>query len=539
MQAFVLEMLRSNGGCELPCWWGIVPGETSWEEVQAFFTVQGISVSENGYLGLSYLDPEETNRITMLDVELQRQGDLVQGIRVTHHYYYKSFQDDFTLTLQRYELAQVLSRYGVPSQVYLSLAVGSPCIGPGVVPTYDMWVVYDDLGIAVLYSGMLIRDLENWLLCPVFGQTSDVFGPTRSIEIRLQSPALDRPIVSMEPGDGEFVITGTLMELAGMGVQEFYESFSSPTPQTCALVSNPAPSYSRYDEIIRLTDLPSMMNDEEDAFLVDTLAENNGCDLPCWWGITPGVTSWQDAQQMFLSHGRKIGVRQHSAGYRDEDGEYVTSYEGVAHDVSLFGRHAQYPFDYVVRHTFYEQGGAVQLLGVTGHALGGDTWYTSGWSAPQHFAQDWRRYTLDQILNRFGLPSQVLLHYWPDEGTLYSVAVLYEDQGIMIAYMGPVQDRDEDEDTDGLDIVTICPTPNQITDINLWLKSPELEESLADIFNNWQLGMGQYTLPFSELHSPSLEEATEMSSEAFYTTYLDPNTQVCIEALAELADRFP
>jgi hypothetical protein len=242
---------------------------------------------------------------------------------------------------------------------------------------------------------------------------------------------------------------------------------------------------------------------------------------------------------MFLSYGRRVGVRQHHAGYRDEDGDYVESYAGVAHDVSPFGRRAQYPFDYMVEHTFYEQGDTVQLLEVTGHALGGDTWYNSGWPAPRVFLQDWHRYTLDQILSRLGAPSQVLLHYWPQEGTLYSLALMYEDQGIMIAYLGPVHGRDESEGEYELDPVLICPASDQVTDVNIWLKSPGLEESLMGIYTNWRLGAGYYTLPFSESRSPSLEAAAGMSLEAFYTTYRDPNTQVCLEATAELADRFP
>ena len=43
MQAYVREMLQTNGGCELPCWWGIIPGKTSWKEMQAAFTDQAIA----------------------------------------------------------------------------------------------------------------------------------------------------------------------------------------------------------------------------------------------------------------------------------------------------------------------------------------------------------------------------------------------------------------------------------------------------------------------------------------------------------------
>jgi hypothetical protein len=267
------------------------------------------------------------------------------------------------------------------------------------------------------------------------------------------------------------------------------------------------------------------------------LATNGGCELPCWWGITPGVTSWEDAQRMFLSYGRSIGSRQAYARYWDQERGHTESYVGIAYDVSLLGRHDPYPFDYVVEHTLYEQDGTVQLLGAIGHALGGATWYTSEWPPPRHFAQDWQRYTLDQILSRFGPPSQVLLHYWPHEGALYSLAVLYEEYGILVAYMGAVQG--EGEDTWDLDTVIICPMRSQINDINIWVTSPDMGISLVESFTNWRLGKGYYEIPFSEERSPSLEEATGMDIETFYETYLDPYTPSCLEARPEVADFLP
>lgn len=42
---FLEDMLETNGGCELPCWWGgtIVPGKTTLGEAKRFFRSQGIS----------------------------------------------------------------------------------------------------------------------------------------------------------------------------------------------------------------------------------------------------------------------------------------------------------------------------------------------------------------------------------------------------------------------------------------------------------------------------------------------------------------
>lgn len=47
------------------------------------------------------------------------------------------------------------------------------------------------------------------------------------------------------------------------------------------------------------------------------LEKNGGCELPCWWGITPGKTSWQDAAHFLGSF---------STIYRDENSSYAYVY---------------------------------------------------------------------------------------------------------------------------------------------------------------------------------------------------------------------
>ena len=95
-QAFIQEMLESNSGCELPCWWSITPGETSWEEMRSFFTTQGISLSADGHLDLGHLDSEGKYRINMMDVKFQRENDLVQSVNIRNDHYYTPFQDSLS-----------------------------------------------------------------------------------------------------------------------------------------------------------------------------------------------------------------------------------------------------------------------------------------------------------------------------------------------------------------------------------------------------------------------------------------------------------
>lgn len=46
---------------------------------------------------------------------------------------------------------------------------------------------------------------------------------------------------------------------------------------------------------IALTPLPIIPKDKVRAKFDQLYAYNNGCSLPCWWGITPGITTWREA----------------------------------------------------------------------------------------------------------------------------------------------------------------------------------------------------------------------------------------------------
>jgi hypothetical protein len=354
MHAFIVEMLATNGGCELPCWWSITPGETRWDDMIRFFNDRSIWVGESGWLDLKYQTGWYGDRLvydSMMEVTFRREGDVVQGVVVRDNPQYAPLQDDFAASWQRYALQPVLSRLGVPSQVYLNLTIGAPCVGSGIFPDYGMWVVYESQGAAIRYAGLALRDNERWLVCPVFGQlemieirlqatdadtelvdlSSEVFDgriqnlgeyrqsrPRRSpdgllgakkllqpthfgqekhrIDLRglLVPQLLDAPV--FDP-DGTFSIYGPLPDLSEMSMQAFYDAFSQPEPGICVAVPHTDPGY---DEIVLPPDPQVLSLEAEDALLVEMLATNGGCELPCWWGITPGVTRWEDAQRLFL-----------------------------------------------------------------------------------------------------------------------------------------------------------------------------------------------------------------------------------------------
>ncbi len=300
-----------------------------------------------------------------------------------------------------------------------------------------------------------------------------------------------------------------------MDTQTFYDIFSQVEPQTC--VEIPRTSY--YGEETVLPDSPGLSPDEESALLVDMLL-NSRCALPCWWGVTPGLTSWADAQQMFLSYGKSV-----SREWEDE-------YWGTRHRVSLMGRQGTYPFDYIVEHLFYEQAGVVTLIGIYGHTLG---WPADEWPQPRYFTQDWRQYFPDQIMTRYGKPTQILLHYWAEDSAPYSIGVVYQDQGILIEYMG-ISYGEYTEGNYYPDNVIIDVGTRHFTDINIWLRSTMSEANMADVFRRF--GGGYLGL----LHfgsTPTLEEATGMSLDEFYQVFQNPEADMRLRAHAELGDQYP
>lgn len=198
---------------------------------------------------------------------------------------------------------------------------------------------------------------------------------------------------------------------------------------------------------------------------------------------------------MFLNLGKSVS--------RNEDSR------GLQYQVSLFGRHSPYPFDYTVRHRWFDENGVVNLFGVTGSAL--------NWSPPQHFAQDWSRYALHETLGRYGVPSKVLVHYW-NFGVRYDITLVYEDKGFLIRYSGPIDDTGDESSKKP---VIICPVKNKPTEITIWMTKPA-SDALAGF------GYGRRDLSLSDQSMATLEEVTDMREQDFYQTFFNPDATVCL-----------
>lgn len=204
------EMLRTNGGCELPCWWGVVPGKTTWEATLRQFRSYGDA----------FVVPHPTREYEYsVSEEFDVKDGIVRGISVsggTANYLYSPV---LAADWQRYALRPMLTRHGKPSAVSLQVAV--LCMEGGCGdPIYRLFVVFDHAGIAVSYYGSA-KDTDPVKICP---NPDNI----HAISLDLQAPDDPRPILELEHLDpAELPLIYPLAKVSTMTLDSFYETFKA------------------------------------------------------------------------------------------------------------------------------------------------------------------------------------------------------------------------------------------------------------------------------------------------------------------------
>jgi hypothetical protein len=251
-----------------------------------------------------------------------------------------------------------------------------------------------------------------------------------------------------------------------------------------------------------------MTTDEEYAFVSEMLQDNGGCRLPCWWGFTPGEISWEATKTFFVSLGKRI----HSV---DNNIENYTVYFVI-------------PGYYESGQSYIGKDGTLDAIGIYAVPPTGEDGYPA-YRDPR-FVQDWRAYTLSQILEVYGSPQQVLLETYNNTLALpFRLLLVYPDLGFLVMYQGPIGEDGQyfrpPEAVEAGEPIRICLWRSGVVLLSLW--SPEYKVTFEDL----RPMIGSAANP-DHLHS--LEEATGMSIEQFYQTFVQPENQTCLETPADI-----
>lgn len=212
----VQELLENNGGCKLPCWWGITPGKTTWAEARKFLESFSIYVGETG--GVQVPLPAPYSNAKFMDHGYSIKNGIVEFIRIYN----------FNLA-PNYYLPKFLETYGQPSEIWIQ-TFSQEEIGQQNF-TFDL--LYLDKGILIEYGiATPIKDAT------VEGKLKNCLRGADSPFIYLWSPENNK--MSSQDVRQKFINTRwppaepkPLFEATGMDIKTFYETFKNPNTNVC------------------------------------------------------------------------------------------------------------------------------------------------------------------------------------------------------------------------------------------------------------------------------------------------------------------
>jgi hypothetical protein len=220
VEAQVIALLKNNGGCRLPCFWGLTPGQTEGEKITSILAKVGgdrrIVINHDDLLMETLVtvggnSGMQVKPLSWLEIHTKAYKKRENGINVIYGdpYYSEYFK--------YYTLPYLLSTYGPPENIFVFLDSGIADMGLGV-DLYLLHLDYPKQGW-VAHLQMPLNYKDNLLVgCP-----SEAF-----TNLRLWSPSNPSRDYELTPSD-----LFTIEEATGMTIEEFYEKFKNPANTDC------------------------------------------------------------------------------------------------------------------------------------------------------------------------------------------------------------------------------------------------------------------------------------------------------------------
>lgn len=218
---FILSQISNNGGCSLPCWWGITPGGSLWSDVSNNFLQLGFKsapIPGTSNYGIGGFALYSIN--TYSDVVFGVESNVINNIHVAVHGELEP--EKFQAAYNYYSPEEILTNYGLPSRILLNI----PSWGYGDHVGYSFWLFYEHLDFLIIFSGSAQR-ADPLQICPSFGYDQSIGG----IHLYLISPGDDLSLdVLSNSGHSS---AKTFEESTGKSLNEYYNDFKSDHAKIC------------------------------------------------------------------------------------------------------------------------------------------------------------------------------------------------------------------------------------------------------------------------------------------------------------------
>jgi hypothetical protein len=233
-ETYLLNLIQTNGGCQLPCFLGLQPGISTWDEIK---NVEGPIHSRDKYApdtkGSTYLYTFIEKRIESFDVTLWGSDKVIEKVTVYVGMYStsrSSYKANLAKAMESYALPSILSQYGKPSRILLQ-AQGQ--IEPYSGTQAQILLFYDHLGFVIHYFfiNIVFQDDNSYVLhiCPNYDYTE-------LIKLYLQSADNSTSLEDMIDDKDSYYLRSYLQpleEITNLNVDEFYNLFNGTNKTVC------------------------------------------------------------------------------------------------------------------------------------------------------------------------------------------------------------------------------------------------------------------------------------------------------------------
>jgi hypothetical protein len=227
------EMISTNLGCELPCWLGILPGETSWDNTRGFFAKLNAyfrldadypnGIDRLGVYGLN--SPDSSNK----SIAFFEQGNEIRGLLLSSIDQLDT--GTFSSIWQLYTPSNALQRKS-PTRISIEFFRPDP---PNAL--YELIFFYDEDNYMIVYSGNADFVENGFSVCPANFIDGNLFTSIYFLAISPDEPlSLDEFFEFAAFNiDLDFQMRD-LEEVSDYSIQEFAELLTSGEENPCIVV---------------------------------------------------------------------------------------------------------------------------------------------------------------------------------------------------------------------------------------------------------------------------------------------------------------
>jgi hypothetical protein len=234
------ELMKTNGNCSLPCFWGIEPKEDSWPDFKRLLNRLDLQIQDN------LVQTVRETRIYDEEFALEEpyfQGSLSFFVDADNKVKIFGFSGNDLLQAQYYSIKSVMGDLGVPTYVGIDLRLGGQKGIPNEVST-TVFIAYDEAPTEYwlgkpwglfYYTGAAHKFGSRYRFCPDSMGVADPAWPPDSFTFTMQ------PSQSVMNTDELAEVTGrTFMPFfpdfesaTGVSVKEFYKTIIENDEVVC------------------------------------------------------------------------------------------------------------------------------------------------------------------------------------------------------------------------------------------------------------------------------------------------------------------